>query len=226
LSAAPAPVTDDYPYLYLEKRGLPGIYSITLILILLLSFFSVKRVIGRIGTLRPYLDLLSMGVAFLLLESKSVIQYALWFGTTWFVNALVFSGVLLSVLAAIEVARKFSLPRPSRLYLALFGALAVAWAVPGHALLTIPVVWRLVLGTVLTFAPIFIANLIFAQRFAATSSSTSAFGANLLGAMLGGVLEYGALLLGYRALTVLVAFIYMAAFVLGRQHGISRSLTV
>ena len=45
-----------------------------------------------------YSDLFFMGAAFLLLETKSVVQFALLFGTTWFVNALVFLGVLLSVL--------------------------------------------------------------------------------------------------------------------------------
>ncbi len=35
-----------------------------------------------------------MGAAFLLLETKSVVQFALLFGTTWFVNALVFGGIL------------------------------------------------------------------------------------------------------------------------------------
>jgi hypothetical protein len=40
-----------------------------------------------------------------------------------------------------------------------------------------------------------------------------AFGANLLGAMVGGVLEYGALVVGYRALLIVVAALYLLAFV-------------
>ena len=74
-----------------------------------------------------------MGVAFLLLETKSVVQFALLFGTTWFVNALVFAGVLLSVLAAIEVARRVRVRRPSCSTRALLVALAVAWIVPRDA---------------------------------------------------------------------------------------------
>ncbi len=50
------------------------------------------------------------------------------------------------------------------------------------------------------------------------SSSTTAFGANLLGAMVGGLLEYIALLTGYQALLVLVAVLYGLAFLLGRRH--------
>ena len=37
--------------------------------------------------------------AFLLLETKNVTGFALLFGTTWLVNAFVFAGVLLAVLA-------------------------------------------------------------------------------------------------------------------------------
>ena len=48
-----------------------------------------------------FADLFFMGAAFMLLETKSVVQFALLFGTTWFVNALVFAGVLLAVLAAV-----------------------------------------------------------------------------------------------------------------------------
>ena len=51
---------------------------------------------GPFRAMLPYLDLFWMGAAFLLLETKSVVQFALLFGTTWVVNALVFGGILLS----------------------------------------------------------------------------------------------------------------------------------
>ena len=45
-----------------------------------------------------------------------------------------------------------------------------------------------------------------------------AFGANLLGAMLGGVLEYLAIVTGYRSLLFAVALLYGLAFIIGRRH--------
>jgi hypothetical protein len=60
--------------------------------------------------------------------------------------------------------------------------------------------------------------MVFAQRFRESGDSTTAFGANLLGAMLGGVLEYASLVVGYRWLLVLVAVLYAIAFVTGRRH--------
>jgi hypothetical protein len=59
---------------------------------------------------------------------------------------------------------------------------------------------------------------VFTQRFKDTASSTVAFGANLLGAMFGGLLEYGALVIGYRALLIVVAVLYGFAFVFGRAY--------
>ena len=156
-----------------------------------------------------------MGAAFLLLETKSVVQFALLFGTTWFVNALVFTGVLVAVLVAIEVARRVRLPNPAYLYAALLLALAIAWMVPVSSLLALDVVPRFMAATVLAFTPIFIANLVFAERFRNVEESNIAFGANLLGAMVGGVLEYVALVTGYQTLLLFVALLYGAAFLSG-----------
>ena len=69
---------------------------------------------GPLRQMRGYADLFLMGMAFLLLETRSITTFALLFGTTWLVNALVFAGVLLAVLLAIEVTRRYS-PRGSPL---------------------------------------------------------------------------------------------------------------
>ena len=154
--------------------------------------------------LRPYTDLFFMGAAFLLLETKSVVQFALLFGTTWFVNALVFTGVLISVYLAIEVARRFTLPRPVDPVRGLVRLHRRRLGDPPEQLLELSIGPRFVAAVALAFAPIFVANLVFAQRFKETSKTTVAFGANLLGAMLGGVVEYAAIAVGYQALLILV----------------------
>jgi hypothetical protein len=107
-------------------------------------------------------------------------------------------------------------------YLVLFASLVVAFAVPLDALLDLAVVPRAIVAVVLAFFPIFTANVVFAERFKTTGDSTTAFGANLLGAMFGGVLEYAALLTGYRFLLVLVAVLYGLAFAFGRRHLVVR----
>ena len=68
-----------------------------------------------------------MGCAFLLLETKNVVGFALLFGTTWFVNSLVFAGILVAVYLAVEVARRVRLPNTVVLFGALGVSLLVAW---------------------------------------------------------------------------------------------------
>lgn len=218
-----APATDDHPFVYLRSDSIPAYYLLTLFMILLASILSVRVASGRLRRMTSYVDLFFMGAAFLLLETKSVVQFALLFGTTWFVNALVFAGVLVAVLAAVEISRRVPIRRPAPLYVALFATLAVAWIVPDARLLSLPVAPRFAAAVALAFAPIFLANVIFAQRFRNTGDSTVAFGANLLGAMVGGLLEYTSLIFGYRWLLAMVAVLYGLAFLTGsgrKQSGL------
>jgi Spermine/spermidine synthase domain len=212
------PATDDHPFVYLNGSYLPWIYRATLGLILLASVLLVRLASGPYRRMTGYLDLFFMGAAFMLLETKNIVQFALLFGTTWFVNALVTAGVLVAVFAAVEVSRHVVVRRPALLYLALLAALAVAWAVRPETLLTLSPVPRFVVAVLIAFAPIFAANMVFAQRFRDTADSGTAFGANLLGAMVGGILEYLSLIVGYRWLLALVALLYALAFLSGRGH--------
>jgi SAM-dependent methyltransferase len=212
------PARDDHPFPYLRERTLPGFYVATIALILLVSLVAIRGVAGPVKPMLRFTDLFCMGAAFMLLETKSVVQFALLFGTTWFVNALVFLGVLLSVLCAVLVSQRITFKHPARLYLVLLVGLAAAWAVPPSALLELAVVPRFIAAVTLAFLPIFMANLVFTQRFKSTSSSATAFGANLLGAMFGGLLEYASLIVGYRSLLIVVALLYGAAFLTGRKE--------
>jgi len=217
-ATTPKPVGDDRPFPYIERAVIPAFYLLSLAAMLLVSFVAVRLTAGPLTQMRRYADLFFMGAAFLLLETKNVAQFALWFGTTWFVNALVFGGILLTVLAAVEVARRVELKRPGPLYSSLFVALAVAWAVPAEWLLALPFPVRLVAAVLIAFAPVFLANLVFAQRFKDVGASTVAFAANLLGAMVGGMLEYGAIMVGYRGLTIVAAALYGLAWLAGSKH--------
>jgi SAM-dependent methyltransferase len=210
----PEPATDDRPFPYASGWGLSGFHVVSLLVVLVGAALAVLR-FGRTTLTegRAYLDLFCMGAAFLLLETKSVVQFALLFGTTWLVNSLVFVGILVAVYLAIEVADRVTFRRPGSLYVALLASLAVGWLVTPHALLGLPLVPRFVAATAVTFAPILIGNLIFAERFRAVASSGAAFGFNLLGAVVGGTIEYLAVVIGYRNLLVVVAVFYTLAYV-------------
>ena len=205
-SATPvvAPATDNAPFLY-YRGGIPQIYVWALLGVLLLSLLLVRAVGGPFRRMRPYADLFFMGVAFLLLETKNVATFALLFGTTWLVNALVFTGVLLVVLAAVETTRRFRTPPLRVVFAGVLASLALAWVVKPAYLLALPYAPRLLLATVIAFLPIFLANIAFAKRFAQTADAQEAFAVNLLGAIVGGCLEYAALLTGYDDLLIVTA---------------------
>jgi hypothetical protein len=210
-----APATDDHPFPYLESAGIPASFLWMLGAILLGSVLLIQLLGGRLTRMRSYLDLACMGAAFLLLETKNIVQFALLFGTTWFVNSLVFAGVLLAVYLAVETARRVRLPRPTVLYGSLVASLALAWLVPQESLLALPVIARFFAGSALAFAPVFLANLVFARRFSDVHDSGTAFAANLLGAMVGGALEYLSLITGYRFLLIVIGMLYGLAFLTG-----------
>lgn len=213
------PATDDAPFLYFKGGTFPSLYTITLLGILLTSMLAVRYLGGTFGEMRPYADLFFMGAAFLLLETKNVATFALLFGTTWFVNALVFGGVLVIVLAAVEVTRRFRTPPLQIVYAGIAASLALAWIIRPEWLLPLPLVPRLLAATLLAFMPIFLANVAFAKRFQSSSDSQSAFAINLLGALVGGCLEYAALLTGYNNLLLLTGVLYLAAFLLIPKSG-------
>ena len=216
----PGPSTDDRPFLYVaEDTGFLGIPTIYLTAIGLIVLFSVLAIglaggVGQARTMWLYRDLFLLGVAFMLLETKNITGFALYFGTTWLVNALVFAGVLVAVLAAVEITRRFRTPPLRLMYVVLFGSLALAWLVPAALVLSLPFPARLVVAILLAFLPIMAANIIFAKRFESSAHPVTAFGTNLLGAMIGGCLEYAALATGYRWLLVICACLYLAAYLI------------
>lgn len=217
-AGTPRPVSDDRPFPYLKTASIPGFYLVSLGLILVLSFGAVRLAGGPLRGITRYADLFFMGVAFLLLETKNVVQFALLFGTTWIVNALVFGAVLTAVLLAVIVSKRVRVKNLAVVYGLLAASILVAWLVPQQALLSLPIGLRLVAASALAFTPIFLANVVFAQRFRDTADSATSFGANLLGAMVGGVLEYSALLIGYRNLLLVALLVYGLAFVSGRKY--------
>ena len=209
-----APATDDRPFLYFKGDGFPSMYLWAIGCILLVSIVALRVLGGPFRSMRPYADLFFMGAAFLLLETKYVATFALLFGTTWFVNALVFAGVLVVVLAAVETTRRVRTPPLPVVFAGIAVSLAIAYAVQPDWLLSLPFAPRLVVAVLLGFLPIYLANIAFAKRFAESADSRAAFAVNILGAIVGGCLEYAALLTGYANLLLLVAWLYLVAFLL------------
>jgi len=216
--------TDEWPFLYLRRPMIPHVSlrgaMIMAGLSLLVFFLFVPR--AGPGPWTRYFDgrMFFLGAGFMLIETKAVVQMALLFGSTWMVNSVVFFAVLLMILAANLFVLK---RRPSRLwpyYAALLVALALNILVPLNRFLGMDRAIQVAASSVLVFAPILFAGVVFAVSFARTTWPDLAFGANIAGAMLGGLAEYSSMLLGFRYLVVVAMVFYVLSAVLGKRFAV------
>ncbi|TAK30794.1 MAG: spermidine synthase [Chloroflexota bacterium] len=215
---APVPALDDWPFLYIPDRPLPAVYIVSLILVGLVAL-GLTRAAAPSGSLRRFQPhFFFMGAAFLLLETKSVVSFSLLFGSTWLVNSLVFFAVLAMVLLAVVINQKVRIASVTPLFVALFASLAVAYLLPPERLLIPSAPLRYAVASLLVFAPILLANLIFSRLFKDSLDPDIGFASNLLGAVFGGLLEYLSLSFGYQFLILVVAGLYVLAFGIGSIH--------
>jgi Spermine/spermidine synthase domain len=208
------PATDDWPFLYLVDRNFPLIYIAGLGMVAIFALGGTLMLAPRKVLRRFDWHMFFLGIAFMLLEVKSLTTFSLLFGSTWLVNALVFFAILSSVLLAVLLNSWLKIRRISLLYLLLFSILAVNVLLPPESLLLGNPVARYLLASALAFAPVFLANIVFANSFRDSQTADIAFASNLLGIMVGGGLEYFSMLIGYRLLLLLVILFYACAMLL------------
>jgi len=152
----------------------------------------------------------AMGTGFLLLETKSIVDASLYFGATWLVSLIVIAGVLLMVLLANAVAIRID--GFSRwLYVPLIGSILLLFLVPTESILSLPFAGRIAWTVLAIPIPIFFAGLVFSGTFKRAVNSSAAFGANLVGAMVGGFAEYVSMATGRRSLVVVVIGAYVVS---------------
>jgi hypothetical protein len=229
----PPPATDDWPFLYLAGPSIPatpylsslGVVLGVSLLLVLGTLRVTRRERGAADAPPPsrvaLATLFFMGVAFVLLETRSLVAFGLFFGSTWWTNVVVFAAIHVSILLAVLVNARFpSLPRWATAA-ALLGSLAFAFALPPQMLLVGSATVRAVLACTVAFLPIFCANVLFASVFGAASEGRVSYAWNLLGGMVGGVLEYVSLIVGYRALVALAAVFYLLALLFARRYAAS-----
>lgn len=214
----PTPATDDWPLMYLRDPGLPWVYIAGLAMVAVIALgliFGLAPASARRGFSG---HMFFLGAAFMLLETRSLVTFSLLFGSTWLVNSLVFFAILCSVMLAVFLSARFPLRPSIPLYLVLGAALLLAYFVPQQAFLSIDnLALRYGLASLLAFLPVFLANLVFAGSFKGTGPTADvAFASNLIGIMLGGMLEYASLLVGYQNLLLIVIGFYVVSAILLR----------
>ncbi len=201
---------DNWPYLYLERQGIPLDYAIVIGLLLFVSLAAVTT-LRSAGFGASDGHFLFLGWGFLLLQTKSIGDCSLYFGTTWLVTTLVITGVLLMVLlanwAALRVVHTFS----QWLYAPLLLSLLVLMLMPREVILAQSLGWRLAWTLFVVPLPVFFAGLIFSTTFRVARNPAAWFGANLIGATIGGFSEYLGMWIGNHRLGYMVLAAYAAS---------------
>jgi SAM-dependent methyltransferase len=211
------PATDDWPFLYLRDRHVPAHYMAALALILVVSTLVVMAVVrGQAGVWSWQFFLL--GAGFMLLETKSIIQFALLWGSTWVVASLAIASVLSMALVANFVVARMEVRRPWLVGMALVALLALNYVIPVGTVGFESRAGESIFYAVLMFSPILCAGLLFGSAIKRSTSLARDYGTNLLGAMVGGVGEYLSLVTGFRTLLLLIALCYVGA-IAARKRG-------
>ena len=212
------PAADSWPFLYLRSPMIPdlswrGALVVGLISLLLLWRFGLPVNPGLFTRLNA--AMLLLGAGFMLLETKAVVHGALVFGSTWVVHTMVFSALLVMILAANLWVLKWKPKKLAPFYAVLLAAMAINIAVPLDSFLGLPRVLQGVAVGVLVFSPIFCAGIVFARLFARAEKPDQALAYNAAGAILGGLLESCSMLVGFQWLLALAGLIYAACWLVG-----------
>lgn len=206
--------TDNWPFLYLRKQVVPAAYWQALLLIGVVCLALLFRTFPE--ALRPNWHFWFLGAAFLLIEFKSITEFALLFGTTWLVNSLAISGVLLMSLLANLLVLRYPGINLRLVYALLFASLLLTYFFPLELLIGLPPSIRAFASLILLSMPMLFAGLIFGESIRRAKEIAGPLASNLSGSFIGGALEYGSLLWGIKSLYVIAAVVYLGAMLASR----------
>lgn len=204
------PSTDDWPFFYMPIRKYPVTYAAMVAVLMGLSVVFVMNVMPREG--RGFsLPCFFLGTGFMLIETKGITELALVYGSTWMVISVVILGILVMGFLANLIIIRIATPHPLLTYGALIVSLVVGLVATSGQLSHVAS-WasQIGLSTVLTI-PLFFSGFAFSAELKRTPSVAVALSSNLLGAMLGGFLEYNSMRFGFDSLYYVAIAVYALA---------------
>jgi spermidine synthase len=218
--------TDDWPYLYLEKAEVPMTFVLITGALVVLLFPLSRVLISRDD--RFEWKFFFLGAAFLLMEFQNISKASLIFGATWMVNAYIFSAILSIILLAnlvVHLKRDWNV---TGIVTCLAASLVVLYLTPLSVFNALPLWIKSTAVVALLNLPIFFAGILFITLLDRTPNKKMAYGANLLGSAIGGILEPLSFVAGIKAVLLVVLVFYLAAFLLhrGSPGGVAGHATV
>jgi len=207
-------VTDDWPYIYLERPQIPLRYGLLGGLLVVLFLWCLKRVRAPSlvsGWGRPQWHFFFLGAAFMLLEVQNISKASVVLGNTWWVNAVIISGILAMILLANAVAGRWPRLPVLWVYGLLCGTCVLLYFIDLSRFGFLPYAVKAVAVGGLTSLPMLFSGMVFIGSFAAVRRKDLALGANLMGSLAGGLLQAMTFLTGIKALLLVVAGLYVLA---------------
>jgi len=199
--------TDNWPYLYMRERTMPFAYWTILPLLALTSIALSRRMLGT--GWRIQWRFFFLGAAFMLMEVRIIAQVALLFGSTWVVNAAAISAVLVMATFSNLLIARLKVENTRLWGILLLVTLAGSSLIPAATFLSLGQVSGGTIAALVLALPIFFAGMVFSGSLKRVQEVDVAMASNLLGAILGGFVEYVTLLLGIGSLAW-IAFLFYA----------------
>ena len=209
--------TDDWPYFYQHEPGLPLIIIIMSILLVLLARLLIRQT-GAAGQAINW-HFFFLGAGFLLLEAQIVSRMAMLFGTTWLVNSVVIAGILVLIVAANFLVDLWPAIPVRFAYAGILVCMLISYFLPLEKLFFQSFWVKALVATLVLCSPVAFASIVFIRSFADYHFSGQALGSNLMGALVGGMLESVSLWTGIRALLIFAALLYFFSFLFLRRGG-------
>jgi spermidine synthase len=204
--------TDDWPYIYLDSPRIPVLYYLLAGLMLLRFYISSKRWDAK-GFVRhwhrSHWHFFFLGAAFLLLEVQNISKASVVLGNTWQTNAVIVSGVLVMALLANWIAYKFPRIPIKVVYIALIAISLGLYFVDLAQFAFLPYATKVLVTGGLTTLPMLFSGIIFIRSFANVEGKDEALGANMIGALVGALIQSVTFVVGIKALLLIVAGMYL-----------------
>ncbi len=203
------PATDQWPFLYTDFNyaGI-WLYLGTLAAVIVLPSVVIFHGQSKEAKFAEMGNMFFLGLAFMLIETKAIVELSLLFGATWIVSSVVISAILiLALLANLYVQKMKRIPLPY-----IYGALACCLAL--QYFLSVPdrSNWSPVIvagiASLIACLPIFFSGMIFSYCFREAEHPSSYLAANLLGVAFGGLTENLSLIFGIKGLVWIALCVY------------------
>jgi len=222
-------ITDDWPYLYLESPRIPVLYYLLIGLMILIFARSYKKWqahenISLVN--RTFWHFFFLGSAFLLLEVQNISKASVVLGNTWQVNAVIISGVLGMALVANWIAYKFPKIPLTLIYVLLIGTCLSLYFIDLARFGFLPYSMKAAIVGSLTSLPMLFSGIIFVRSFAVATDKSNALGANLMGALVGALLQSITFIIGIKALLLIVAGFYFLSLLTAPNQALQEQSTI